>query len=427
MTPSTEGRPRPARLLLYVGIAAVSSLVAMLPGLDRDNGSTSAIDIRSDAPARPSPTLPPKTATPITIAIAAPALPPVESAAAAPAPRLSLSPSAVNLAPAPTRLPDAGTAVPFSWPLAAAVAPPTPTPITLPPRPLRPVLPPATGVYLGAYPDPFATNGDSTIQEILIHLPEFNTKIGRNLAIVSVYQPWASGWVLNDNLTQIADSQGAIPMVSWRCGETNERLMTGASDALIFQFAEQLKAYGRPVLLRWFWEANFLNNELCHGTGTAEEEAAFYVGAFQRIAEIFDVVGASNVSFVWAPSTALVASPMEAFYPGDDYVDWIGADGYDRQQLGEDAFATQFGAWYEMFHGRGKPMMVAETGATTDQAAYLRGIADVLPTDFPEIKALIYFDAAGEIDWRLGSYGATGLSAFADLGRQPYFTAVPDP
>ena len=313
--------------------------------------------------------------------------------------------------------------MPFSWPAAPTPAPTAPTtpPPTTPPVALRPVVPPTNGVWLGAYPDPFTSNGDSTIEEVLIHLPEFNQKIGRDLAIVSVYQPWAAGWVLNSNLTQIADSQGAIPMVSWRCGETNERLVSGASDALIFQFANQLKAYGRPVLLRWFWEANFLNNEICLTTGTADEEAALYVAAFQRIAEIFDVAGATNVAFVWAPSTATVAAPMDAFYPGDEYVDWIGADGYDRQQLGAATFTAQFDDWYAMFHDRGKPMMVAETGATTDQAEYLRGIAEVLPRDFPEIKALIYFDAAGDIDWRLGSYGATGLAAFAELGRRPYF------
>jgi beta-mannanase len=118
---------------------------------------------------------------------------------------------------------------------------------------------------------------------------------------------------------------------------------------------------------------------------------------------------------------------MNRYYPGDKYVDWIGADGYDRAQLGHDAFAQEFESWYRYYDRRGKPMMVTETGATTDQAEFLRGVADVLPTNFTRIKAFLYFDAVGNTDWRLSSYGGAGIPAFAELGRNPYFAAMAKP
>ena len=243
---------------------------------------------------------------------------------------------------------------------------------------------------------------------------------------MSVYQPWKKPWVRNAKLSEIADSYGAVPLVSWHCGDTNERIASGADDDLIVQFADQLKSYGRPVLLRWYWEANLPVYPHCLGTGSVADQEQ-YVAAFRRIAGIFDREGANNVEFVWSISASGIAFPMEKFYPGDDYVDWIGADGYDREQHGREAFTEVFSPWYRLFEGHGKPLIVTETGATTDQADFLQGVADVLPKDFPRIKAFVYFDAVGAIDWRLGSYGGVGLDAFAELGRNPYFTAMPKP
>ena len=69
-------------------------------------------------------------------------------------------------------------------------------------------------------------------------------------------------------------------------------------------------------------------------------------------------------------------------------------------------FTTQFTHWYDLFASHGKPMIVTETAATDDQVDFLQGIADALPRDFPQIKALVYFDSIVSDDWRLESYGA---------------------
>jgi hypothetical protein len=300
----------------------------------------------------------------------------------------------------------------FSWPVLTAAD-------------MRPVPVPATGAYLGAYHDPLNSNSKATVAEVLSNLPKFNKQIGRNLGIVHVFQPWAGGWVRNETLGQIADSQGAIPMISWRCGDTDERVASGADDLLIFSLAQQLKRYGRPVLLRWFWEVNLLHGRSCLGPGPVKEQARRYRAAFQRMHQIFDMVGARNVGLVWCASTAVSSGQrLDDFYPGDTYVDWIAADGYSRRHLGKDGFRAQFLEWYDLFKDRGKPLMVAETGATSDLTDYLKGTAEVVPTQFPQIKAFVYFDAVGRTDWRLDSH-AGGIQAFAALGQTPYFTPMP--
>lgn len=118
---------------------------------------------------------------------------------------------------------------------------------------------------------------------------------------------------------------------------------------------------------------------------------------------------------------------MTKFYPGDKYVDWIGADGYDRDKHGRTAFTEQFAPWYVRFAPHDKPMIINETGATTDQPEFLQGVAEAMPKQFPKIKGFLYFDSVGGPDWRLSSYGGVGLAAFAELGRNPYFAALPKP
>ncbi len=55
-----------------------------------------------------------------------------------------------------------------------------------------------------------------------------------------------------------------------------------------------------------------------------------------------------------------------------------------------------------------------------DQAAYVQGLAAQLPAQYRDIKALVYFDAAGPA----GSWALTteGMRAFAELLKDPYFS-----
>jgi beta-mannanase len=146
-----------------------------------------------------------------------------------------------------------------------------------------------------------------------------------------------------------------------------------------------------------------------------------YIEAWQHIWTIFRQVGASNVAFVWCPS---IVSPDFAvpYYPGDQYVDWIGVDGYDRQQ-DPAAVIAELLPFYQHWMADGKPMMIGETGATTDQASYLADLASTLPVTFPGIKALLYYDSRSSSDWTLVDRpGDLGLDQFIATGQLAYFS-----
>jgi beta-mannanase len=204
-------------------------------------------------------------------------------------------------------------------------------------------------------------------------------------------------------------ANGSIPLLDWGCADNGTQVASGADDEQITAYAQALKAFGKPVFLRWCWEMNLVESHPEVGGPSG------FVTAWVHIWTLFHQVGATNVSFVWCP--ALTGVDPAPYYPGNPYVDWIGVDGYDRS--GTSTFADIFSAFYQQWAGHGKPMMVAETGsASADQADYLQSVGSGMPT-LPQFKAIVYFDAGGPAaNWQLQG---SGLAAFGVLARDPYF------
>ena len=289
---------------------------------------------------------------------------------------------------------------------AATSTPSTPTTSTQAGSGLHPPAVPATGAYLGAWlhPVPTATGGPSfTVEQR--NVPAVRAVTGRALGILHVYTPWARPAPVADLGAIAAD--GSVPLLDWGCAPDGAAVATGADDRRIIAYARALKAYGRPLFLRWCWEMNLVRAH--PGVGGPPG----FVSAWVHIWDLFHQAGATNVAFVWCP--ALNGVDPAPYYPGDAYVDWIGVDGYDQD--GSTTFAGLFSGFVRLWAGHGKPIMVAETGAPApDQPAYLQSIARGLPL-LPEVKAVVYFDASGPTaDWQLAG---PGLTAFGALARTP--------
>jgi beta-mannanase len=278
---------------------------------------------------------------------------------------------------------------------------------------------PTKSIYLGAWVNPAHTSlgqkgtpGGPGSNE-LDQLSAFDTELGRKLAILHVYTPFDQP-VPVSSLNAIA-ANNAIPLLDWSCTNLSA-INSGADDSFITAYAQTLKTYSKPVFLRWYWEMNLNNagNRSCGGYANGSA----YIAAWQKVRNIFQTVGANNVAFVWCPS---VQSNAAQYYPGDKYVSWIAADGYDRQHQGTAAFSNIFGSFYAQWASHSKPLMIAETGAMSiDQAQYVQGIQHLLPTTYPQIKALVYFDSIGPAgSWVLSG---SGFAAFKSMSESAYFS-----
>ena len=99
------------------------------------------------------------------------------------------------------------------------------------------------------------------------------------------------------------------------------QIAQGAYDPTIIRQAQGLSSLGAPVLLAFNHEP-----ELSTGTGTASD----FVSAWRHFVSIFRAQGVTNVSFVVILTTkSYNSSSLSPYYPGDAYVDWVGADGYN--------------------------------------------------------------------------------------------------
>ena len=284
---------------------------------------------------------------------------------------------------------------------------------------------PQKGIYLGAWVNPAkggAQAGDSGGRGFELQLPQFQTDLGGRLpGVLNFYTDFRNPPPLT--IVQEIEATGSVPLISWGGREScpdDSAISAGQYDQQIVQYANVLKNFGHPVFVRWFWEMNFTENaKACLGSAGAPG----YIAAWRHIYSLFHQAGATNVAFVWCPGLAGSGGVprMIDYYPGADYVDWIGIDGYLKDANNAASFAELFGTWYTTFVPFNKPLIVAETGAPpTEQAAYFNGMSQSVPTQFPALKAILYFDARGSNgDWQLSQ---AGLTAFAQLLANVYFS-----
>jgi Glycosyl hydrolase family 26 len=278
-------------------------------------------------------------------------------------------------------------------------------------------LAPSGGALLGAWVK--SLEGQS-VQARRQAVTRLEGQLGRRLDIDHHFYQWDRSFPTEAEVWDL--DQGRIPLISWN-GARTDLIAAGAFDDLIRERAAGLRALGRPLLLRWFWEMDAARDRW------QTVSPASYVAAWRHIHDLFAATGARNVAWVWCPNAlAFSTGDAAAWYPGDAYVDWICADGYnwapgrpnDRWRTFEEIFAD----FYRWGAARGKPLMVAEFGVQErgpgEKAEWLRAVGATLKRQFPRIAAVVYFSSDKEYDWWLDSSPAA-LAAFRELAADAYF------
>ncbi len=283
-------------------------------------------------------------------------------------------------------------------------------------------LAPSYGALFGAWVSP--TGGDS-YPAVEDSIRTFEGEIGRRLAIDQLYVPWGNTFPMT--VVQWDIGQGIVPMISWAGTHTN-LIASGAYDSEFRAAALELRALHRPVMLRWFPEMDGSQYR------PIVASAASFVAAWRHVHNIFVKAGATNVIWVWCPNALNFADGVaQSYYPGSQYVDWVGADGYNWAPALSRApwrdFASIFASFYHWGLSSGKPMLIGEFGVLEDKqgakAAWYRQTDVELRTRFPDIKALVYFNSDLDgYDWRITT-SASSLAAFRAFATDPYFRAQP--
>lgn len=282
-----------------------------------------------------------------------------------------------------------------------------------------------TGVYWGAYIDTSA----GTVPWSATALSDFDTMTGKDPSILHWGTTLPATFEASDFNT--ARDDGAIPMVDFTVTNSGslEDIVDGDYDSEIRAWADGAAAWGHPLFLRWGWEMN--GSWFAWGMGTNGNTAAEYVAAFRHIHDIFTAAGATNVSFVWCPNVVSgLSTPLSDLYPGDSYVNWVAMDGYNWAAAQGDpweSFSQIFTTTYDQLRSLApaKPIMVAETSSTESGGSKASWITDALtqqiPDDFPDIKALVWFnwDTDG-MDWDINSSSSAADAFKAGIASSIY-------
>ncbi|GGK91907.1 glycoside hydrolase family 26 protein [Mangrovihabitans endophyticus] len=170
-----------------------------------------------------------------------------------------------------------------------------------------------------------------------------------------------------------------------------------------------------------------------------------YAAMFRHVVRRLRAHGADNVVTVLVHMAYVPHTTKPWFgdlYPGDDVVDWIGFDtyAYSDPGYGHGDFAEMldrrmsskpgwpgFYSWAVRRHP-GKPLMVSEWGVWGSarnpghKADFYRMVARQI-ADFPNIRAMVYFDTPHDQRGRDSTVDATrnALAAYRKLGDLPIF------
>ena len=199
----------------------------------------------------------------------------------------------------------------------------------------------------------------------------------------------------------------------WRVspGELRSRILSGQYDANMSAICQIVGAMNVPVTIRWAHEMEDRTGRFTWANWNPKD----YIAAYHRMVDICRA-DAPHATFMWSPKGD---EGLEAYYPGDDYVDVIGLSvfglqAWDQKYFGRDrSFSEVLKPGYERVVGFNKPVVVAELGMV-GSAAYVQAWSaesrDAHLPQFQRLTGVIYFnqkevspwpDGFGLPDWRV--------------------------
>jgi hypothetical protein len=241
--------------------------------------------------------------------------------------------------------------------------------------------------------------------------PDRQAYIGRKYDIAQVHygaplgKCYSVAPLSTASATWSADN-GYTLVLSWTHGWKLSEVNAGLADACLAEVGARLAAWGKPVLLRTYWE---FNGDWMNWSGYGDS----FITAWKRTVSKIRAAGGTNVGFMWSPASGYYDRAF-ASYPGDEWVDWVGISAYNRNKSNAWCGPVTPGPWCEMdtvlssdpvkyptvydVYSARKPFMVAETGSVEDTVSpgrkgqWFRNASDRIPTRRANVRALSYFD-----------------------------------
>ena len=231
------------------------------------------------------------------------------------------------------------------------------------------------GAYDGGFPNTFAG------------LEAFENQVDYRFPLISLYIAWGDkpAQQFPIRMVETINRMGSVPLITWEpwvvdFDETIRRnldpraereyasladIAKGDYDFYIVPWAKAAAEYKKPIFLRF---AHEMNDPYRYPWGPQNgNRPEDFIAAWRHVHLVFQKMNANNVIWVWSPHISMPW--FEYYYPGPEFVDWIGVGVLNYGNV------AQWSRWwtfhqilekaYKPLQKLDKPIMVCEFGTVT--------------------------------------------------------------
>lgn len=123
-----------------------------------------------------------------------------------------------------------------------------------------------------------------------------------------------------------------------------KEIVNGVYDENLKKIGNWINDSNRPVYLRIGYEFDGPHNNY---------DPVLYIKAYHYIADKFQSMGITNISYVWHSYANYTKRPVMDWYPGDEYVDWVAVSYFSNMKESLERIV-------KIAEEKNKPLMIAE-------------------------------------------------------------------
>ncbi len=249
------------------------------------------------------------------------------------------------------------------------------------------LIPPAQSVYFAAFPDFGETEDQVTAQRI----DDFETLAQKQITWAYFSDNWYQNIEFPIAAVQTIHQTGKTPFIRIMARTTTDEniadpnysmqnILDGNFDTELLQWFQQAANTGYPILIEfgtevngdWFpWNGlyNGGSETINYGDPNLPDGPERFKDAYRHIIDLSRQVGATNLTWFFHIDAAGQPeenwNDFENYYPGDNYIDWIGVSVYGA--VTPDETPVNFEVKLNMIYNRitamsNKPLAILETG-----------------------------------------------------------------
>lgn len=295
-------------------------------------------------------------------------------------------------------------------------------------------LPPKGQIYHAVYPGHEGGTGeedDITLED----LSSYEQTVGKSAAWVYFSHNWYHGKNFPMETASWIRDSGSVPFIRLMLRDSDKpykknrkftlkRILKGKFDEDLHAWARDARDFGSPLIVEfgtevngeWFpWNGKWNGDGKKKGYGdpTYPNGPERFRDAYRHIINIMREEGASNITWVFHVNNDDVPNKpwnrFEKYYPGNDYIDWIGVSVYGAQTPTDEEwpmFSDMMDEVYPRLESlsESKPIVILEFGVTSgnplgDQAEWANAaLTDLTAINWPRIIGFSWWNEAWQND-----------------------------